>query len=81
MQRTQIYMETDTLDDLRQIARQMNISVSEFIRRTVRREIHRHKKDSLIDYIDRMEPLESFADVDPEAYVRDLRSRSRLLHE
>ena len=81
MQRTQIYFETDMLHELRQIAQHMNISVSEFIRRTVRQEIRKQKKDSLLDYIDTMESIESFADVDPETYVRDLRSRSRLLHD
>ena len=31
------------------------------------------QENSLQEYIDTMEPLESFADVEPETYVRDLR--------
>jgi len=39
MQRTQIYFEQDTLQDLKSIAKDLNVSVSEFIRSVMKTEI------------------------------------------
>jgi len=75
MQRTQIYFEQDTLQDLKAIASDLNISVSEFIKK----EIKTQKKKSLANFLDEMKPLESFADVDTTKYVRASRDKSRLL--
>jgi len=45
MQRTQIYFEQDTLQDLKEIANNLNISVSEFIRRVIKVEIKKRKRE------------------------------------
>jgi len=81
MQRTQIYFEQDTLQELKTIAKSLNISVSEFIRRTIRQELRKKKERNLNDFITRMKPLESFGEVDATEYVRSLRDRSRILDE
>ena len=78
MQRTQIYFEQSTLNDLKEIAKSLNISLSEFIRRTLKNEIKRYKKDSFEDFIDSLSPLESFSDVDATKYVEEIRNKSRL---
>jgi len=78
MQRTQIYFEQSTLNDLKEIAKSLNISLSEFIRRTLKNEIKRYKKDSFEDFIDTLSPLESFSDVDATKYVEEIRNKSRL---
>ena len=79
MQRTQIYFEPDMLADLKAIARHLNISVSEYIRRVIKKEIKTQKHNSLQAFVRQMPPLESFADTDAQTYVRDIRSSSRIL--
>ena len=81
MQRTQIYFETSTLKELKEIAKQSNISVSEFIRRVMNTELKKQKKDNLNSFLESMQPIESFKDVDATEYVQSLRSKSRIIGE
>jgi len=81
MQRTQIYFEQDTLQDLKEIASNLNISVSEFIRRVMKVEIKKKKKRDLNDFLTQMTPLESFKDMDAVEYVNETRSKSRILND
>jgi len=81
MVRTQIYFEEETLKELKNISKKLNISVSEFIRRVIKKEIKDNKKDDLKEFLNSLEPLESFKNVDATNYVNDLRSKSRLLNE
>lgn len=81
MHRTQIYLPDDLHDSLKARARSVGISISELIRRTLERDI---AKDPVADahaFFDRLKPLESFADVAADAYVREIRSTSRLLRQ
>ena len=80
MVRTQIYFEEETLKDLKSISKRLNISVSEFIRKVVKRELKESQKYDLNSFLSTLEPLESFKDVDATSYVNDLRSKSRLLN-
>ena len=80
MVRTQIYFEEETLKDLKSISKRLNISVSEFIRKVVKKELKESQKDDLNSFLSTLEPLESFKDVDATSYVNDLRSKSRLLN-
>jgi hypothetical protein len=81
MQRTQIYFEQDTLQDLKEIANSLNISVSEFIRRVMKVEIKKKKKRDLNDFLANMTPIESFKDMDATEYVNEIRSQSRILND
>lgn len=79
MHRTQIYLQDALHDSLRVRARSVGISMSELIRRMLEKDI---QKDPVADaraFFDRLKPLESFAQVDSEDYVRKLRSTSRTL--
>lgn len=79
MHRTQIYLQDDLHESLKARARSIGISISELIRRTLERDV---AKDPVADaraYFERLKPLDSFADVSSEAYVRELRGSSRLL--
>ena len=81
MHRTQIYLHDALHDSLKARARSDGISISELIRRTLERDI---RKDPVADaraYFDRVQPLASFAHTTAESFVRDLRSRSRLLRQ
>jgi negative regulator of replication initiation len=79
MHRTQIYLQDDLYDHLKTRARNVGVSMSELIRRTLEADI---QKDPVADaraYFDRLKPLQSFAKVDAESYVRSIRSKSRML--
>jgi len=79
MQRTQIYFEQTTLQELKSIAKDANISVSEFIRTVMKKEIKNKKKDNLNHFLENMKPLESFTNVDATEYVQSLRKNSRII--
>jgi len=81
MQRTQIYFEQDTLQDLKDIANSLNISVSEFIRRVMKVEIKKKKKRDLNDFLANMTPIESFKNIDTTEYINEIRGKSRILND
>jgi len=81
MQRTQIYFEQDTLQELKSIANDLNISVSEFIRKVIKKELKTKKEKNLRNFLQDMQPLESFKEIDTDEYVRALRAKSRLLND
>jgi len=79
MHRTQIYLQDALYESLKIRSRSVGISISELIRRTLEKDI---QKDPLTDaraYFERLKPLQSFAAVDSDDYVRSLRSSSRIL--
>jgi hypothetical protein len=80
MQRTQIYLEEKLRHQIGVYARQQGISMSEWIRRVLKQALKKNDNPiSAKDFFAQMEPLESFAECEPEGYVRGLRGRSRLL--
>ena len=79
MHRTQIYLPDELYQGLKARARGVGVSVSELIRRTLEKDRQTDPVDDARALFERMRPLQSFADVTPEAYVRALRSSSRLL--
>jgi len=81
MQRTQIYFEQHTLKELKKIASQLNVSVSEFIRSVVKKELKKQHKNDMQVFIANMKPVESFVDMDATEYVQELRGKSRILHD
>ena len=81
MHRTQIYLQDALYESLKIRARSGGVSLSELIRRTLEKDI---QKDPVADaraYFDRLKPLESFADVGADEYVRAIRSKSRILRK
>ena len=81
MLRTQIYLDDALHGNLKARARSNGISMSELIRRTLEQGL---AKDSVSDaraFFDRLRPLESFAGSTAAAYVRSIRSGSRLLRK
>lgn len=79
MHRTQIYLPDKLYENLKARSRGLGLSISELIRRTLEKDI---LKDPVADaraYFERLEPLQSFASVDSETYVRSIRRTSRLL--
>ncbi len=81
MHRTQIYLQDDLYETLKARSRNVGVSISELIRRSLEKDIRQDPVADAQAFFDRIDPLESFADVDPETYVRGLRDTSRLLRE
>lgn len=79
MQRTQIYLEDNLLEELKKIAKNLNISMSEFIRKAVKKELKKYKQENLSQFIDNLTPLESFKNIEPMEYVDKIRNKSRII--
>ena len=79
MHRTQIYLPNDLYERLKTRSRNVGVSVSELIRRSLEKDIQQYPVADAKAFFERLKPLESFANTEPDAYVRKLRSASRLL--
>ncbi len=80
MHRTQIYLPDDLHERLKARSRADGLSMTELIRRAVEKELQRESSTSDVrQFFEEMAPLESFADWEPEQYVRSLRDASRIL--
>jgi negative regulator of replication initiation len=79
MHRTQIYLQDGLYESLKIRARTVGVSISELIRRTLEKDIQKDPVSDAHAYFARLKPLESFAGVDSEDYVREMRSKSRIL--
>ena len=81
MHRTQLYIEEDIFAKAQQVSKSLNISISEFIRRAIRHELQVDSKSDMQNFFDRIEPLDSFKEIDSAKYVDELRSSSRILND
>jgi negative regulator of replication initiation len=79
MHRTQIYLQDTLYDSLKVRSRSLGVSISELIRRTLEKDVQRDPVADARAYFARLKPLESFAGVDSDDYVRAIRSKSRIL--
>jgi hypothetical protein len=79
MHRTQIYLQDDLYERLKMRSRNAGVSISELIRGSLERDMQHEPVADAKAFFERLVPLESFADTEPESYVRELRNASRLL--
>ena len=79
MHRTQIYLQNDMYERLKAQSRNVGVSISELIRRSLEKDIQQDPVADARVFFERLKPLESFANTEPEVYVRKLRNTSRLL--
>jgi len=79
MHRTQIYIQNDLHEKLKTKSRNVGVSISELIRRALEKDIGQDPIADAKAFFERLTPLESFAEIEPEAYVRKLRDTSRLI--
>lgn len=79
MHRTQIYLQNELYERLKTRSRNVGVSVSELIRRSLEKDIQQDPVADAKAFFERLKPLESFANTEPETYVRKLRNTSRLL--
>lgn len=81
MHRTQIYLQNDLYERLKTRSRNVGVSVSELIRRSLEKDIQQNPVADAKAFFERLKPLESFANTEPASYVRKLRNNSRLLRD
>lgn len=81
MHRTQIYIEDDLFEKIKQISANLNISMSEFIRNSLRKELSQESQTDMEEFFDSFTPLQSFEGIEPSQYVNDIRSKSRILEK
>lgn len=81
MHRTQIYLQDDLYEKLRIRSRSLGVSLSELIRRSLEKGIDKNPAADARAFFAQLPILESFAASEPEAYVRTLRTNSRLLRD
>lgn len=79
MHRTQIYLQNDLYERLKTRSQNIGVSVSELIRRSLEKDIQQDPVADAKAFFERLKPLESFANTEPQTYVRKLRNNSRLL--
>ena len=79
MHRTQIYLPDALYESLKIRSRSVGVSISELIRRALENDIQRDPVADARSLFERLKPLDSFADVDADDYVRAIRSKSRIL--
>ena len=83
MHRTQIYLDDQLHQQLFAHAKYQGISMSELIRRLLTKQLA-HKEDrttALETFFQQLKPLESFSTIEPEQWVKDLRSNSWILRD
>ena len=79
MHRTQIYLQDDLYERLKTRSRNVGVSISELIRRSLDKDIQQDPVADAKAFFERLSPLESFDNIEPETYVRKLRNTSRIL--
>ncbi|HIP94206.1 MAG TPA: ribbon-helix-helix protein, CopG family [Leucothrix sp.] len=78
MQRTQIYLDDELNQLLRSRAKIQGKGLSELIRQLLHQSL-KQEKETAASFFKKIKPLESFSDVDPEKWVKEQRSKSRIL--
>ena len=79
MHRTQLYLQDSVYKQLKLKSKMIGVSISELIRRAVEKELNKTCSNEDSAFFDALKPLQSFATTEPEQYVDDIRSCSRIL--
>ena len=79
MHRTQIYIEEEIFQKARKESEILGVSISEFIRMSIKKNIQKNSINNINVFFDNLKPLESFKDINPKEYVDNIRSKSRIL--
>jgi hypothetical protein len=79
MRRTQIYLQDTLYEQLKHKSKLIGASISELIRRAVEKDLNKPSSNEARAFFNALSPLQSYAITEPEQYVNDIRSRSRIL--
>ena len=73
MHRTQIYIEEEIFQKARKESEILGVSISEFIRMSIKKNIQKNSTNNINVFFDNLKPLESFKDINPKEYVDNIR--------
>ena len=79
MHRTQIYIEEEIFQKARKESEILGISISEFIRMSIKKNIQKNSANNINVFFGNLKPLKSFKDINTKEYVDNIRSKSRIL--
>lgn len=79
MHRTQIYLEEATFEKLQIFSKKAKISIAEFIRKAVKKEVENEEARSLEKFLSDLPMLESFKNLNTTEYMDNIRKNSRIL--
>jgi len=79
MHRTQVYLQDTVYEQLKHKSQMIGVSISELIRRAVEKDLNKTGNNEARAFFDALTPLQSFTTTEPEQYVDDIRSHSRIL--
>ena len=79
MHRTQIYIEEEIFQKARKESEILGVSISEFIRMSIKKNIQKNSTNNINVFFDNLKPIESLKDINPKKYVDNIRSKSRIL--
>lgn len=78
MHRTQIYLQETVYEQLKYKSQLIGVSISELIRRAVEKDLNKAGSHQAKAFFDALTPLQSFSTTEPEKYVDEIRSCSRI---
>ena len=78
LHRIWIYVHDDIYDALNARSKTCGVSISELVCRFVKNDIRLERSVEARAFFERLSPLESFNNINPERYVRELRSSRPL---
>ena len=76
MHKIQLYIEEDIFIKAQHASRSQNISISEFIIGAIKNKLQVERKSHMKSFFDRLEPLDSFKEIDSVKYVNEMRSKN-----
>jgi Ribbon-helix-helix protein, copG family len=79
MHRTHVYLQDAVYEQLKHKSQMIGVSISELIRRAIVKDLNNTVSNEARTFFDALTPLQSFATIEPEQYVDDIRSHSRIL--
>jgi len=74
-----VYLEENLFDELNHFVKSLNLSISDFIKQTIKKEKSKYQNVNILDYLDDLKPLESFKDIEACEFVDNIRGESRIL--
>jgi len=78
MCRIQTYLQDTVYKQLKHKSQMIEVSISELIRRVVEKDLNKTGINEVRTFFDALTPLQSFVTTEPELYVDDIRSYSRI---
>jgi hypothetical protein len=78
---TNIHFPDEVAEQIEANLAECGETFEQFIQKAIEHELQRRKANDLKSFFASLQPLESFAETNDTAYVDNIRSTSRIIHE